>query len=204
MLNSYLGWEQELNGNLVGLYTLYMSSPKLSVRDRVPVTYKPPVFPTTCGRNLETVEVTLMEAPNLISYVGTTGHRTWEAALAIGEHMLLSTHPSYESNIPKIDATGKIVLELGAGTGFVSILAAKMGAKKVWTTDGDEGVTSTAAENIEMNDVGDVAEATVRKWGIDTNLKGSGEIDIIVGADVVSSLSKRYDIGRHGLMTADL
>lgn len=152
------------------------------------MTYAPPSIPTYSGKNLTNTEVTLLEAPNLISYAATTGHRTWEAALAIGEHILLSSHPKYETAIPKIDVEGKRVLELGAGTGFVSILCAKMGAEKVWVTDGDEHVTNTAAENIGMNEVGEVAEATVRKWGVDSNLKGSGEIDVILGADVVSDL----------------
>lgn len=89
----------------------------------------------------------------------------------------------------------KNVFELGAGTGFVSILCAKhLGAKHVTATDGDEAVIEALKENLFLNGLDDEAKvnASVLRWG--RALKDSWveeefedwPYDVILGADIVS------------------
>ncbi|KAK4502448.1 hypothetical protein PRZ48_005873 [Zasmidium cellare] len=138
--------------------------------------------PTSPQQNLhltpsEEPTITLLERPHLISGSLTTGFRTWEASLHLASYLLL--HPSL--------IHGKSLLELGAGTGFLSILAAKhLGAKHVTVTDGDEGVVEALGENFFLNGLDDV-QASVLRWG--RGLRGTwveeeGEWDVVLGADI--------------------
>jgi ribosomal protein L11 methyltransferase len=52
-----------------------------------------------------------------------------------------------------IDFTNKMVLDFGTGTGILSILASKLGAKKVLAIDNDDWSIENAAENIAANNV---------------------------------------------------
>ena len=90
---------------------------------------------------------------------------------------------------------GKSVFELGAGTGFLSILAAKhLHARHVTATDGDEGVVEALNENFFLNglDKNETVNASVLRWG--RGLKGtwidedceSCPYDVLLGADIVS------------------
>jgi len=130
--------------------------------------------------------ITLLERRNLISGSLTTGFRTWEAAMHLGAYLLT---PPVRSLI-----NGKNVLELGAGTGFVSILCAKqLGAKHVTATDGDEAVIEALKENFFLNGLDDAesVNASVLRWG--RGLRGTWvadecEIwpyDVVVGCDIV-------------------
>lgn len=134
--------------------------------------------------------VTLLERPHLISGSRTTGFRTWEAALHLGSYLLSPRGSAI--------VEGKNVIELGAGTGFVSILCAKhLGAKHVTATDGDEAVIEALKENLFLTGLEDEGEAVVNasvlKWG--RGLRGTWveeecEIwpyDVVLGADIVCS-----------------
>ena len=132
--------------------------------------------------------VTLLERRHLISGSQTTGFRTWEAALYLGSYLLTSEGSSL--------IRGKSVIELGAGTGFLSILCAKhLEAKHVTATDGDEGVVEALKENLFLNDLDDEQKVltSVLRWG--RGLKGTwveedceaSPYDVVVGADIVSS-----------------
>ena len=52
--------------------------------------------------------------------------------------------------------SGKIVLDMGSGTGILAILAARLGACSVDAIDNDEWAHNNAQENIVINDVKDV------------------------------------------------
>lgn len=129
--------------------------------------------------------IILLERRHLISGSLTTGFRTWEAALHLGSYLLTSTGRNAVS--------GKSVLELGAGTGFLSIIAARhLGAERVTTTDGDEGVVEALKENIALNNLDESKILTsVLRWGGD--LKGTWvekdcnawPYDVVIGADIV-------------------
>jgi predicted nicotinamide N-methyase len=134
-------------------------------------------------------ELKLLENRAVISGAGTTGLRTWEAALHLSSY-LLSSSDLIES------VRGKKVIELGAGTGLLSILCAShLGAAHVIATDGDEGVVQALQENAAFNDVKDVMDIGVLWWG--RALKGSWmfekdpsfSCDLVLGADVASDTS---------------
>lgn len=90
----------------------------------------------------DTPSVTLLEARNILAGSGTTGLRTWEAALHLGSYLCANKELIF----------GKSVLELGCGTGFVSILCTKhLGATQVLMTDGSSEVISDASANLKLN-----------------------------------------------------
>jgi predicted nicotinamide N-methyase len=135
--------------------------------------------------------VTLLESRSIISSSGTTGLRTWEAALFLGEY--LSSEPG-QSLIQ-----GKKVFELGAGTGMLSILCAKhLGVSGIVATDGDEAVVDAIKTNMFLNglDADESSGSRVKfrtaalKWGrsIDSTSfeedYGMGVPDVLLGADV--------------------
>ncbi|KAI0539421.1 putative methyltransferase-domain-containing protein [Xylaria digitata] len=137
------------------------------------------------GDDTEEPTITLLERRNLISGSRTTGHRTWEAALHLGSYLLTDSGSRLVS--------GKSVLELGGGTGFLAILCAKhLGARHVTTTDGDESVVDYLKGNLVLNDIRDEKQVAVRTlwWG--EELKGtwverecsSDPYDVVIGADI--------------------
>ncbi|XP_062453081.1 EEF1A lysine methyltransferase 3 [Rhea pennata] len=99
----------------------------------------------------------------------------WEAALALCEY--------FEEQ--RLDFQGKSVIELGAGTGIVGILAALLG--------GDVTITDlpVALEQIRENVRRNVPETLVPQprvralsWGLDHDTFPSG-YDVVLGADIV-------------------
>lgn len=130
--------------------------------------------------------VTILECRALLSASGTTGFRTWDAALHLGAY-LCSAGAEYILR-------GKKVLELGAGTGFLSILCCKyLGAQYVLATDGDAGVVESIETNMFINELDgtEKIEAKVLKWGhalFQDSLTFHDEpvlFDVVLAADVV-------------------
>ena len=95
--------------------------------------------------------ICVLEKPNVLSSAGSTGHRTWEAAL----------HFAYEWLEDSSAVRGKRVLELGAGTGFLSLVAAKQGAASVVTTDGDPLIVERAEQAARINSL---VSACCSRW----------------------------------------
>ncbi|KAF2819360.1 hypothetical protein CC86DRAFT_375201 [Ophiobolus disseminans] len=133
--------------------------------------------------------VTLLEARSVISSSGTTGLRTWEAALLLGSYLA--------STDGQASIRGKRVFELGAGTGMLSILCAKhLDIAGIVATDGDEAVVDTVKTNFFLNglDTDDSSGCIVRtaslKWGrpVDTTTftedYGMEAPNFVLGADV--------------------
>ncbi|KAI1381071.1 putative methyltransferase-domain-containing protein [Hypoxylon crocopeplum] len=129
--------------------------------------------------------ITLLERRHLVLGSRITGFRTWEASLHLGSYLL--------TDIGSCLVRGKNVLELGAGTGFLTILSAKhLQATHVTTTDGDEGVVTALKENIALNDLDDQEKvrAETLTWGHD--LRGTWvqedctryPYDVVIGADI--------------------
>ncbi|KAF2008567.1 hypothetical protein BU24DRAFT_429162 [Aaosphaeria arxii CBS 175.79] len=133
--------------------------------------------------------VTLLESRSVISSSGTTGLRTWEAALLLGSYL------SSEQGQKAI--RGKRVFELGAGTGMISILCAKhLGAAGVVATDGDEAVVDSIKTNVFLNGL-DTKESSrvpihtaALRWGYPVNGEtfaedyGMEAPEVLLGADV--------------------
>ncbi|KAH8199905.1 hypothetical protein TruAng_005961 [Truncatella angustata] len=127
--------------------------------------------------------VILHESRSRISGSSRTGHRTWEGALHLASYLLSS--PSI------ID--GLRVLELGAGTGFLSILCRKyLNAQYVTATDGDDMVVAEMQENLLLNGRRESDNIVARKlwWGSDLSGNwrervGETEFDVVIAADVI-------------------
>lgn len=113
--------------------------------------------------------ITLREESSLISH-GTTGLRTWEAALRFAEYILAN----------KELVKGCRVLELGSGVGFLGILSARLGAI-VTMTDLDHRVLEQCRKNVELNGV----EANVQQLDWENIADNIPDFDIIIGADIV-------------------
>jgi len=119
----------------------------------------------------------------MLAAAGTTGLRTWEAGLHLGNYLCAN---------PEI-VRGKSILELGSGTGYVSILCAKyLGAAHVLATDGDDDVVASFSTNFCLNDLQDCSkiEGKELKWG---HALTGGEhaqwnfernVDLVIGADL--------------------
>ncbi|PVH98409.1 hypothetical protein DM02DRAFT_596036 [Periconia macrospinosa] len=133
--------------------------------------------------------VTLLESRAVISSSGTTGLRTWEAALHLGSFL--------SSGHGREKIRGKRILELGAGTGMLSILCAKyLGVSGVVATDGDEAVVDAIKTNSFLNGVDTegqsqtVVRSAALRWGwpLDANTfaedYGMAVPDLVLGADV--------------------
>ncbi|OTA94002.1 hypothetical protein M434DRAFT_395069 [Hypoxylon sp. CO27-5] len=129
--------------------------------------------------------IALLERRHLVSGSRTTGFRTWEGSLHLGSYLLT------DAGSPLV--RGKNVLELGAGTGFLTILLAKhLDAKHVTTTDGDQEVIKALRENLALNEVDDQqrVRAETLTWGC--NLKdtwveddcAAHPYDVVLGADI--------------------
>ncbi|PHH82981.1 hypothetical protein CDD82_4095 [Ophiocordyceps australis] len=139
------------------------------------------------GRDLvETEEepcISLLESRSILSAAGTTGLRTWEAALHLGQYL---------SQNPQVVA-GRRVLELGAGTGYLSMLCAKyLSPAHVTLSDGSDDVVSSFANNLLLNRLQeDSSHITFVKliWGhpligADAQWIKGEPVDVILGADV--------------------
>ena len=133
--------------------------------------------------------IDILENRSLLAAGGTTGLRTWEAALHLGQYLSVNRHL----------VAGKRVLELGAGTGYLSILCAKMlGAAHVTSSDGSEEVVEKLADNFSLNsldwDYNVSSSSCLRpkllKWGHalvgteEPDWNGGQKVDLVIGADV--------------------
>jgi predicted nicotinamide N-methyase len=136
------------------------------------------------------ISIYIEEARNLLAARGTTGLRVWDASLHLA--YFLSTEGASLIR-------DKTVLELGAGTGLLSILCAgPLQAHQVIATDGDADVV----ENIESNAALNPAlhnrpateknlEAKVLDWADTLALSqvlqhegNKASLDVVLGADI--------------------
>ncbi|KAL9104521.1 MAG: hypothetical protein Q9163_000552 [Psora crenata] len=130
-------------------------------------------------------QVTVLEARSLLASSGTTGFRTWEAALHLSSFLFSGSGREYTA--------GKRVLELGAGTGLLSIFCAKyLATEYVLATDGNPEVVNDIKSNALHNlpDGQYIHGTAVQEWGhalvdgiVDTRRRGQG-YDLVLGADI--------------------
>ncbi|KFY80014.1 hypothetical protein V498_08862 [Pseudogymnoascus sp. VKM F-4517 (FW-2822)] len=195
---SITDWEEEsisddLMNSFASLLTTTIPPEAIAAQEKSYVTYTlsnllpspssspspPPADPPT---------ITILESRNLLGGTGTTGFRTWEASLQLSDFLCSPSCP------PDLCLRGKSVLELGSGTGYLSICCAKyLGAAHVTATDGFDTVMTDLGTNLFINDLQDSALVSTRelKWG--HALLGNEDAvfleehqspDTIIGADV--------------------
>ncbi|KAI9011154.1 putative methyltransferase-domain-containing protein [Gaertneriomyces semiglobifer] len=121
--------------------------------------------------------ITLQESMSIVSQ-GTTGLRTWEAALRFSEYLL---------HEPELVERKKVV-ELGAGVGLVGLICGALGAASVLLTDFEDSVLETLRRNIDIN-TGPLSKSLrTRKfdWNSSDELQAMTveEADIIIGTDI--------------------
>lgn len=133
--------------------------------------------------------VTITETPKIISGAGTTGLRTWEAAL------YLLTYLNGDSTT-KPDLAGKTIVELGSGTGLVSLALLKNHYRhkfdKAVLTDGDSALIDNLAATFALNDLPAHVHVSTQQlvWGTtdpresSTFVQPPPQADIVVAADV--------------------
>uniref|UniRef100_A0A060TCS6 ARAD1D01936p n=1 Tax=Blastobotrys adeninivorans TaxID=409370 RepID=A0A060TCS6_BLAAD len=130
--------------------------------------YTPPECPIVASST-----VLLREKPNILVSEGSTGHRTWEAALALADYILRHDNSKAPSQ----------VVELGAGTGLVGLVSATKYSSQVIVTDGDDQVVSCLKGNINLNSWAQpLVKAQPLVWGTDHAIVHHDQI--VVCADV--------------------
>lgn len=99
-----------------------------------------------------------------------TGCYVWNAGKYLAEYLQSDNTP----------VNNLRVLELGAGSGVVGIVASLCGAKKAILTDKEE-VVELLVENIHLNNIRSKCEAAALPWG-----ETVGEpVDTVIGADLL-------------------
>lgn len=156
-----------------------LPSASAAAQQRSYVTYTRPIA------SPEAPQIILLEAPSLLASSGTTGFRTWEAALFLGTYLASPDGLDF--------VNGKDIIELGAGTGFLSILCAKyLGARFVMSTDGSREVVTDIKTNLGLNDLHEdnVVQSVVLPWGyalingVTDRREANLSFDLVIGADV--------------------
>ncbi|OTA77631.1 hypothetical protein M434DRAFT_38610 [Hypoxylon sp. CO27-5] len=177
------GISDDLMNVLSNLVALPLPSEITAAQQKSYVTYTLSLLDTSSLVTPISPHITLLESRNLISASGTTGLRTWEAALHLGQ--FLCANPSLIRE--------KHVLELGAGTGYLSILCARfLTPALVIASDGSDDVVANLPENFFLNGLQDSKkiQAMDIKWGHalvgteDEHWNGGRPVDVVLGADV--------------------
>ncbi|KAL2830084.1 putative methyltransferase-domain-containing protein [Aspergillus pseudoustus] len=190
--------EDEILDSLLEKWTTLLSTPKSSALEQAQkltyLKYTAPSPATTKVSSESTGRRTIITSENrsLILASGTTGFRTWEAALHLGT--FLST-----TSIGKSLVAGKRVIELGAGTGFLSFLCAKhLRADNTLVTDRDPTLLEQIDDCIGKNGLEKTRIRTgIWEWGLplqvpsfavedeDVAKREPIEFDIALGADLI-------------------
>jgi protein-lysine N-methyltransferase EEF2KMT len=165
-----------------------LSLPKKSHLEEVEEPYVHSYYPPLPLDHIGVEPIWIKEAKNLLSKGNNVGLRTWEAALHLAWY-LFNQRPDL--------VRGRNVIEVGAGTGFLSLLCAgHLQASSVVATDGLGHVCESLQANVELN-----AEHTFKSgppkvmqldWTdqpaiddlVEDNKKNGRQYDLIMGADI--------------------
>ncbi|RYP67088.1 hypothetical protein DL771_007413 [Monosporascus sp. 5C6A] len=176
------GVSEDLMSSLSELLALPLPSELAAAQQKSYVTYSPSLLDQSHPSS-SPHQITLLESRHLISAAGTTGLRTWEAALHLGQYLC--------ANSALIQ--GKRMLELGAGTGYLSILCAKfLDATQVIASDGSDDVVANLPDNFFVNGLegSDRISTMDLKWGHglvgteEAEWNGGRPVDVVLGADI--------------------
>ena len=104
-----------------------------------------------------------------------------EIALDPGMAFGTGTHPTTQLCLESLEGIvepGMSVLDLGCGSGILSIAAAKLGASSIYAIDIDPLAEKTTSDNAEQNGVADKVSAAV--GSLETVLESDQQFDLIV------------------------
>lgn len=138
----------------------------------------------------DALPILISESPQLLAAGSNVGMRTWDSCLRLA-YFLCTDGQSL--------VKGQSVLELGAGTGMLSILCANyLGAQSVAATDGSLEIVASTQHNIALNSPADSETVTAKALHFDwtendtfTQSLGLERIeewpqyDLILGADII-------------------
>ncbi|KAJ5757096.1 uncharacterized protein N7511_007278 [Penicillium nucicola] len=195
--------EDTINDDLMECWTELVCQPKQSAVEQAQqlsfIKYTAP-SETETGSHNQTAKtsksVITSESRGLILSAGTTGFRTWEAALHLGSFLASEAGEALVRN--------KRVIELGAGTGFLSLVCARfLGVRSVVVTDREPALIDNMRECVPHNLDPETGKSipiypTVWEWG--TPLERTGDLagldsgddegqgikfDVALGADLI-------------------
>ena len=152
---------------------------------RAVVTYHPPSDYET-----QTEPLFIEEARYLLGVGGNVGLRTWDACLRLGYYLTTEARSLIQ---------GKNVLEVGAGTGLLSMICAKyLDASFVLATDGIAHIVDSIQHNMDLNSSASTMsiDAKILNW---TDLSEIHELladsegrprkyDVVLGSDITYNL----------------
>lgn len=178
VLSRYLQYAESLGLVAEEVYELYCDPKILSSTELLPHDHD--VLEYTVDSAGSTVRIA--ETPRVISGSGTTGFRTWEAALHLVQY-LTGLGPGFWA--------GKSVVELGTGTGLVGLglytTADALGVASVTLTDGSAEVVGRLPASLALcgipNDQSGSLLYRELQWG-DTSILDGTKADVVVAADV--------------------
>jgi ribosomal protein L11 methyltransferase len=113
--------------------------------------------------------------------------------LAFGTGTHATTRLCIQALERRLRTKGLSVLDVGTGSGILSIVAAKLGAEKVWAVDPDELSIDITRTNVELNGVQE--QVKVRRGTLGDV---SGRFDLVVANIDVKALKRmRMPLARH-------
>ncbi|MDD7656685.1 MAG: 50S ribosomal protein L11 methyltransferase [Veillonellaceae bacterium] len=111
------------------------------------------------------------------------------AAFGTGTH---ATTSMCIHQLEKLVKPGMTVFDVGTGSGILSIISAKLGAKNIQAVDYDDSVLKIVEENLEQNNVQDII--SVAQSDLMQNVHGKAELVIAnIIADIIIRLFDQLD-----------
>ncbi|KII93153.1 hypothetical protein PLICRDRAFT_381942 [Plicaturopsis crispa FD-325 SS-3] len=137
-------------------------------------------FPRAPTDNEPPVTVELNDAPLSQTDHTSVGLQSWAASIILATRLCAS--PASASAF-----RARRVLELGAGTGLLSIAAAKLGAASVVATDYHADVLANLRRNVSApaNACATPIDVCALDWEAPGAFGGGGEFDVLLAADVI-------------------
>ncbi|KAE8144713.1 hypothetical protein BDV25DRAFT_166197 [Aspergillus avenaceus] len=183
--------EDELNSDLLEEWTNLISLPKPSqIQQAQQLTFIKYTAPTSPpAPTAEPKTVITSESRGLIYAAGTTGFRTWEASLHLGTYLSTPTGAAH--------VNGKRVIELGAGTGFVSMFVAKyLQPQFVLATDREGALIGNMKECKGRNELGAEFNVGAWEWGTPLEYPGGDNTEIVEKEDLTFDVALGADLVR--------